>query len=97
MPFPRDLPDQGSDVLSPASPALASRFFTTVPPENMLRNSKQYFKIYILLVAVLVSRTDGTNSHSLDGLKTTEIYSLTVQEARSPKSRYQQSGFLWRL
>ena len=33
LPFssPRDLPDPGIKPMSPASPALAGRFFTTVP------------------------------------------------------------------
>ena len=32
FPFPEDLPGPGIEPLSPASPALAGRFFTTVPP-----------------------------------------------------------------
>ena len=31
-PTPRDLPDPGIEPKSPASPALAGRFFTTAPP-----------------------------------------------------------------
>ena len=33
LPFPpsRDLPDPGTESMSPASPALAGRFFTTEP------------------------------------------------------------------
>ena len=32
IPSPRDLPDLGIEPMSPASPALAGRFFTTEPP-----------------------------------------------------------------
>ena len=32
FPFPGDLPDPGIESVSPASPALAGRFFTTEPP-----------------------------------------------------------------
>ena len=32
IPSPRDLPDPGIEPMSPASPALAGRFFTTEPP-----------------------------------------------------------------
>lgn len=35
-----------------------------------------------------------TKYHKLSGLKTTEMYFLTVQESRSLKSRRQQDGFL---
>ena len=35
MPTPGDLPDPGIKCLSLASPALAGRFFTTEPPENI--------------------------------------------------------------
>ena len=34
FPTPADLPDPGTEPTSPASPALAGRFFTTVPPEK---------------------------------------------------------------
>ena len=34
FPPPGDLPDPGVKPTSPASPALAGRFFTTEPPEN---------------------------------------------------------------
>ena len=32
FPPPRDLPDPGTEPVSPASPALAGKFFTTEPP-----------------------------------------------------------------
>ena len=32
FPIPRDLPDPWAEPLSPESPALAGRFFTTTPP-----------------------------------------------------------------
>ena len=32
FPLPGDLPDQGIEPSSPASPALSGRFFTTEPP-----------------------------------------------------------------
>ena len=32
LPSPGDLPDPGTELLSPGSPALAGRFFATVPP-----------------------------------------------------------------
>jgi len=34
FPTPGDLPDSGSELTSPAAPALASKFFTTVPPQK---------------------------------------------------------------
>ena len=38
LPFPtlEDLPDPGIEPMSPASPALAGRFVTTVPPDVLL-------------------------------------------------------------
>ena len=36
FPSPEDLPDQGTEPLSPMSPALASGFFTTEPPGKPL-------------------------------------------------------------
>ena len=32
FPTPGDLPDPGNEIMSPSSPALAGRFFTTEPP-----------------------------------------------------------------
>ena len=32
FPIPRDLPDPWAEPISPESPALAGRFFTTTPP-----------------------------------------------------------------
>ena len=43
-PPPGDLPDSG---IEPASPALASRFFTTEPPGNPLRRVYWEFKFYM--------------------------------------------------
>jgi len=34
FPIPGDLSDPGIELMSLASPALAGRFFTTVPPEK---------------------------------------------------------------
>ena len=34
FPSPEDLPDPGIEPMSPASPALAGRFFTTKPPRK---------------------------------------------------------------
>ena len=41
LPFPtlEDLPDPGIEPMSPASPALAGRFVTTVPPDVLLNFS----------------------------------------------------------
>ena len=36
FPFPRDLPDLGIEPMSPASPALTGRFFTTKRPGEPL-------------------------------------------------------------
>ena len=46
LPFlpPRDLPDPGLKLESPASPALAGRFFTAAPPENRKLYSVSYDK-----------------------------------------------------
>ena len=44
FPSPRDLPDPGIELISPASPALAGGFFTTEPPEKphrkLIKNTK---------------------------------------------------------
>ena len=37
FPSPGDLPDPGTEPMSPASPALAGRFFTTAPPGKVVR------------------------------------------------------------
>ena len=36
FPIPKDLPDPGIKPMSPVSPALAGRFFITVPPGKPL-------------------------------------------------------------
>ena len=36
FPTPGDLPDPGIEPMSFVSPALAGRFFTTVPPEKLI-------------------------------------------------------------
>ena len=46
----RDLPDSGIEPTSPTSPALAGRFFTTVPP------GKYYLTIIYHVHALLKSR-----------------------------------------
>ena len=38
FPTPGDFPDPGIEPMSLASPALAGRFFTTVPPEKYYLN-----------------------------------------------------------
>ena len=43
FPSPRDLSDPG---IKPASPALAGRFFTTVPPEKLHLKDGQYIKLF---------------------------------------------------
>ena len=50
FPTPGDLPDSGIEPVSLASPALAGRFFTTVPPE------KYYLTIIYCVHALLKSR-----------------------------------------
>ena len=40
FPTPGDLPDSGSELTSPAAPALASKFFTTAPPRNPTRKRR---------------------------------------------------------
>ena len=40
FPPPGDLPDPGIKPVSPASPALAGRFFTTEPPVKPMRHEK---------------------------------------------------------
>ena len=39
LPSPEDLPDSGTEPVSPVSPALASRCFTTEPPEKPQEHS----------------------------------------------------------
>ena len=39
FPFPGDLPDPGPEPVSPASPVLAGRFFTTAPPGKLFSSS----------------------------------------------------------
>ena len=39
FPFPGDLPDPGPKPVSPASPMLAGRFFTTAPPGKLFSSS----------------------------------------------------------
>ena len=41
FPTPEDLPDPGIKPLSPASSALAGRFFTTEPPEKPVVRQKK--------------------------------------------------------
>ena len=41
FPTPEDLPDPGIKPVSPASPALAGRFFTTEPPEKPVMREKK--------------------------------------------------------
>ena len=35
LPTPRELPDPGTEGIPPVSPALAGRFFSTVPPGKL--------------------------------------------------------------
>ena len=45
FPIPGDLPDPGIELVSPASPALAGRFFTTEPPGKPESSKKSILKI----------------------------------------------------
>ena len=45
FPIPGDLPDPGIELASPVSPALAGRFFATVPPGKAL--AKKYAVIIV--------------------------------------------------
>ena len=47
-PPPGDLPDPGNEPISPASPALAGRFFTTVPPGKPVPEFKLYYKATVI-------------------------------------------------
>ena len=49
FPSPRDLPDTGIAPTSPASAALAGRFFTTVPPEKIQHSLALEFLFVSLL------------------------------------------------
>ena len=51
MPFPTpgDFPDPGIEPESPASLALAGRFFTTEPPVNLSYFSKDYNKQVLII------------------------------------------------
>ena len=55
FPTPGDLPDSGIELVSPASPALAGRFFTTEPPKEAL--CLGYLSIYIKPRTVLAPDT----------------------------------------
>ena len=44
FPAPGALPDQGIEPVSPASPTLASRFFTTAPPGKQYQQGGICFK-----------------------------------------------------
>ena len=47
LPFssPRDLPDPGVKSMSPVSPVLASRFYTTVPPGKPVFEDRCYKRV----------------------------------------------------
>ena len=51
FPLPGDLPDPGIELVSPASPALAGRFFTTAPLGKLkcdLLDPKRYTQVQSL-------------------------------------------------
>ena len=53
---PGDLPDPGIELMSPASPAMAGRFFTTAPPGKplyALRNQNIHVMHFIVIFALL--------------------------------------------
>ena len=53
---PGDLPDPGLELMSPASPAMAGRFFTTAPPGKplyALRNQNIHVMHFIVIFALL--------------------------------------------
>ena len=47
LPFssPRDLPDPGIEPMSPVSPVLASRFYTTMPPGKPVFEDRYYKRV----------------------------------------------------
>ena len=52
FPSPGDLPHPGTELLSPVSPALASRFFTTEPPGRPIKviiATKKYKVLRVVL------------------------------------------------
>ena len=53
FPTPGDLPNQGIELLSLVSPALADRFFTTMPPgkaETRILDRKEHMSVYLSLL-----------------------------------------------
>ena len=53
---PGDLPDPGIELMSPASPAMAGRFFTTAPPGKplyALGNQNIHVMHFIVILALL--------------------------------------------
>ena len=98
FPPPGDLPDPGIKPESLAFPALAGGFFTTEQPGKLWYYIIQpfLFCVFCLLWAGKLwmwysfPRAAVMNYHKPGGLKTTEIYCLTILEVRSPKSRCQQ-------
>ena len=74
LPFPSsgDLPDPGIKLTSLASPVLAGRFFTTVPPgkpqEGILHNIKSSQKWQSILVALSCNLFTGVTPIPLDTL-----------------------------
>ena len=57
FPSPGDLPDPGIELASPESPALAGRFFTTVPPGKplsfMLENNNLFRSCFEALLGAV--------------------------------------------
>ena len=64
FPTPGDLPDPGTEPESPASPALAGGFFTTVPPPYF--KSIDYLALRFLYSPTLTSIYEYWKNHSFD-------------------------------
>ena len=80
FPPPGDIPDPGIELVSPATPALAGRFFTSEPPgEPLLCFSFHFFSYYLIfrLISSLIHWLFGSMLFNLHVFVDFQLFSVT--------------------